>query len=338
MNCVSEMCYSASQIWQNSVLCVKAETKWEDRKKSCTRKIQRTGNNTKSPKVTGQNQHFKIPWDLFDLTTQERACWNKLKAFVKTRKVTGGTIHLSHSVDQSDFFTTSRHQCRASYWCPDVCRRPVASRDASQRLAKLFPTDPNLSRLSSVYSLMEPPVCCVQLHLYTVLIGPGGLGGPQHMFQCIVISHDCSRLFHPQEKHLSPCLFFRLLRGELCSGNTSSADTSIVWGIYFLLFTRHIKSCLLFRRLFKAASIDPHVTFCVVSVCFCHSATVRLDTVRFVRFVSFRSPPTAGELSVSAMDVRFIRGRKPCRLGGSSPSVGVTLIVIMWYSRHTSPQ
>lgn len=30
------------------------------------------------------------------------------------------------------------------------------------------------SGLSSVYSLVEPPVCCVQLHLYTVLIGPGG--------------------------------------------------------------------------------------------------------------------------------------------------------------------
>lgn len=39
------------------------------------------------------------------------------------------------------------------------------------------PADPNLSRLSSVYSLMEPPVCCVQLHLYTVLIGSGGRGG-----------------------------------------------------------------------------------------------------------------------------------------------------------------
>lgn len=110
-----------------------------------------TGNNTKNPKVTVQNQHFTIPWDLFHLTTQERACRNKLKAFVKTWKVTGGTLHLSHSVDQSDFFTTSRHQREASYWCPDVCRRPVVSRDASQRLAKLFQSQSGVEKSSLLF-------------------------------------------------------------------------------------------------------------------------------------------------------------------------------------------
>lgn len=62
----------------------------------------------------------------------------------------------------------------------------------------------------------------------------------------------------------------------------------------------------------------------MLSVCFYHSATVRLDTVWLVD----EAAVSGVELSVSDMDVRFIRGRKPCRLGGPSPFVGVTLIVI----------
>lgn len=159
----------------------------------------------------------------------------------------------------------------------------------------------------------------------------GARGGSQHMCQCIVISPDCFWPFSSTRKTFLSLFFSAFCAEASVLGSRPRQRHRLFGEFIFLLFTHHIKSCLLFRRLFKAASIDPHVTFSV-GLSFSHREVGHgLVCGRggcVWRAASTRRLPTAGELPVSGMDVRFIRGRKPCRLCRTSPFVGVTLIVI----------